>query len=108
MYEGGSYSTAVNSLSCTPVTSCTNTVSCANEGATCTCDGIAKFGVDIRWVSKTVTGSIACTVSAFGSDPASLLVKSCKCTAPYEGSPNACSCAARFRYSIFIWFMNIF
>jgi pectate lyase len=55
---------------------------CADLGETCTVssgDGWVAFGRKGKWVTRKVSvgGSIACTVSAFGSDPA--------------GSPNKCS-----------------
>lgn len=55
---------------------------CADIGETCTVstgDGWVAFGRKGQWVTKRVTvpGSIACTVAAFGSDPA--------------GNPNKCS-----------------
>ncbi|MES2824878.1 MAG: carbohydrate-binding domain-containing protein [Pseudomonadota bacterium] len=55
---------------------------CADQGETCTVssgDGWVAFGRKGQWVTKRVSvpGSIACTVSAFGSDPA--------------GNPNKCS-----------------
>jgi pectate lyase len=55
---------------------------CADLGETCAVDsgdGWVAFGRKGKWVTKKVSvpGSIACTVAAFGSDPA--------------GSPNKCS-----------------
>ena len=55
---------------------------CADLGATCSVesgDGWVAFGRKGKWVTKKVSvpGSIACTVAAFGSDPA--------------GNPNKCS-----------------
>lgn len=55
---------------------------CAGLGETCSVasgDGWVAFGRKGKWVTKRVSvpGSIACTVAAFGSDPA--------------GSPNKCS-----------------
>ncbi len=55
---------------------------CADLGATCSVtsgDGWVAFGRKGSWVLKKVSvpGSIACTVSAFGSDP--------------QGNPNKCS-----------------
>jgi pectate lyase len=55
---------------------------CADLGETCTVnsgDGWVAFGRKGKWVTKKVAvgGSIACTVAAFGSDPA--------------GNPNKCS-----------------
>jgi pectate lyase len=55
---------------------------CADLGGTCAVesgDGWVAFGRKGKWVTKkvTVSGSIACTVAAFGSDPG--------------GNPNKCS-----------------
>ena len=55
---------------------------CADEGGTCSVtsgDGWVAFGRKGKWVTKKVNigSSIACTVSAFGSDPG--------------GNPNKCS-----------------
>lgn len=55
---------------------------CAESGATCAVtsgDGWVAFGRKGKWVTRKVSvgGSIACTVAAFGSDPA--------------GNPNKCS-----------------
>src|SRR5205085_1395198 len=42
---------------------------CADEGGTCTVTGTktVRYGAGTNYVTKTVTGSIACTNAAFGS-----------------------------------------
>jgi hypothetical protein len=52
---------------------------CAKEGGVCSVSGThqVRYGISDHYVTKSVTGSIACTNKAFGSDPAYLHVKSC-------------------------------
>jgi hypothetical protein len=51
---------------------------CAAEGGTCAFSGTreVRYGAGSSFVSKTVTGSVACTNAVFG-DPAPNVVKSC-------------------------------
>jgi hypothetical protein len=51
----------------------------AQEGGTFTAstETVVKYGVDTRWIIKTVTGTVSCTNAYFGSDPAPCTVKSC-------------------------------
>jgi subtilisin family serine protease len=52
----------------------------AVEGQTYTLTGTQKvrYGVDTRWIEKTLSGTIQCTNAFFGSDPAYGVVKSCE------------------------------
>ena len=52
---------------------------CANENSTCTVSGtrLVRFGSGTTFVTKSVTSSIACTRSAFGSDPTPGITKHC-------------------------------
>jgi cold shock protein len=56
---------------------------CANEGQTCTVTGTqqVRYGANGTFVSRTVTGSIACTNAAFGGDPLPWVVKHCEVSA---------------------------
>jgi hypothetical protein len=38
---------------------------------------LVRYGADTRWISRTVTGTVSCTNTYFGSDPAPFTVKSC-------------------------------
>jgi glucose/arabinose dehydrogenase len=51
----------------------------ANENASFTVSGTqtARYGVEPRWVQKTVSGNVPCTNAYFGSDPAFGVVKGC-------------------------------
>jgi hypothetical protein len=59
---------------------------CATENGTCSVQGTrqVRFGANGSFVTKTITGSIACTNVAFGSDPAQGVVKSCSYGAATE------------------------
>eukprot|EP00808_Paulinella_micropora_P030486 g10498.t1 len=53
---------------------------CSDEGGTCECNGIVRFGHGINWNSKLVlSGSIQCNNQVFG-DPKPGFVKSCRCS----------------------------
>ena len=56
---------------------------CADENGTCSFSGtmVVRYGANGQYVYKTVTGSIACTNTAFGSDPIPGTYKACY-TAP--------------------------
>jgi hypothetical protein len=72
-------------LATTSSTGTTATVSsdgwtaCAIEGGVCSLSGThqIRYGANGYYLTKTVTGSIACTNTAFGGDPAYRQVKSC-------------------------------
>jgi serine protease len=61
----------------TPTTNVTWTT-CASEGGTCSFSGTrdVRYGTATSYVTKTFTGSVACTNTVFG-DPARGYVKSC-------------------------------
>ncbi|WP_075793735.1 S8 family peptidase [Massilia putida] len=71
---------AVNAaLASTTTTTTTPTwTTCATEGGTCTFSGTrdVRYGTATSYVTKTFTGSVACTNAVFG-DPAYGYVKSC-------------------------------
>ncbi len=63
---------------------------CAEEGQTCSVNGraVVRFGVDGRWVSRTVSNSVDCSNDAFG-DPAPQVPKRCQVrVSGYDGSGN--------------------
>jgi hypothetical protein len=64
---------------------------CASEKAICSFSGTreVRYGANGVYVSKTVTGSTPCTNAAFGSDPASGVVKSCSYAATTVATPVA-------------------
>eukprot|EP01034_Spumella_vulgaris_P037867 gene37867-46727_t len=53
---------------------------CADEGNTCKAGGSARavsFGIKDKFVVKTLSGDLTCTVATFGSDPYPGLAKKC-------------------------------
>jgi hypothetical protein len=75
-----------NTVATSGTTGTTTTVSteagwatCAAEGGVCSFSGThqVRYGANGVYVTKTVTGSIACTNAAFGGDPLYRVVKSC-------------------------------
>ena len=78
-----SYSSDLVATSSTSGTTATATsdgwTGCATEGGVCSFSGthLVRYGANGYYTSKTVTGSIACTNTAFGGDPAYRQVKSC-------------------------------
>ena len=54
-------------------------VTCAAEDTTCMCNGTVSYGAGASWVEKDVSGSIACSNSAFGGDPNVGVFKTCTC-----------------------------
>lgn len=42
-----------------------------------------RYGADTRWVQRTLTGTVSCTNTFFGSDPAVGASKSCQAAAPF-------------------------
>ena len=53
---------------------------CADEGNTCKAGSSARsvsFGIKDKFVVKTLSGDIPCTVATFGSDPYPGLAKKC-------------------------------
>lgn len=53
---------------------------CADEGGTCAVGASPRsvsFGIRNQWVTKTVSGQVACTVAAFGMDPDPDSTKKC-------------------------------
>ena len=63
---------------------------CASEGGTCSVSGTreVRYGANGKFVTKTVTGAIACTNGAFGSDPANGVVKSCSYAGTATSTPS--------------------
>jgi serine protease len=61
-----------------PATTTVTWTTCASEGGTCTFSGTrdVRYGTATSYVTKTFTGSVACTNTVFG-DPARGYVKSC-------------------------------
>ncbi|RYB04083.1 galactose oxidase-like domain-containing protein [Lichenibacterium ramalinae] len=53
---------------------------CAAEGGTCTAAGTqaVAFGSGTQWITQPVSGTVACTVAAFGADPMFGTAKSCR------------------------------
>jgi len=86
-YEAGS------STSVTPPSG-TNWTACASEGGTCSFSGTheVRYGSGTTFVTKTVTGSTACSNAVFG-DPTPNVAKSCSyaSTSPAPVTWTACS-----------------
>jgi hypothetical protein len=61
---------------------------CANEGGTCAFSGTreVRYGSGTTFVSKTVTGSVACTNAVFG-DPTPNVAKTCSYAADTAAAP---------------------
>lgn len=59
---------------------------CADEGQTCQVSGraLVRFGVDDRWVNRTVRNSVACSNEFFG-DPAPDVPKRCQVRGASQG-----------------------
>jgi hypothetical protein len=53
---------------------------CANEGQTCSVSGTreVRYGANGSYITKMVSGSVACTNQAFGRDPAYGFAKKCQ------------------------------
>ena len=62
-----------------PVTTDGSWTTCASEGGVCSVSGThqVRYGANGFYLTKTVTGPIACTNAAFGGDPAYRQVKAC-------------------------------
>ena len=62
-----------------PVTTDGSWTTCSSEGGVCSISGThqVRYGANGFYLTKTVTGPIACTNAAFGGDPAYRQVKSC-------------------------------
>jgi len=73
-----SYSSALSTTLTTPAASTSSWIACAGEGGTCTFSGTreVRYGAGTSFVTKTFTGSVVCSNTAFG-DPAHGLLKTC-------------------------------
>jgi len=74
----------------------TTWTACANEGGTCTFSGTreVRYGAGNTFVSKTATGSVACTNAVFG-DPTPGVAKTCSVSsASVDPSPSWSTCAS--------------
>ncbi|HEX8785207.1 MAG TPA: S8 family peptidase, partial [Telluria sp.] len=69
---------AAGTTTTTPAPTTTWTA-CANENGTCNFSGSAqvRYGANGVYVTKTLTGPVACNNTTFGGDPAPNFVKSC-------------------------------
>lgn len=91
-YEASSTTTVAPTPTPTPST----WPSCASEGGTCSFSGTAevRYGTPTNYVTKTATGSIACSNAVFG-DPAPGVVKSCSVNVatlpPVDSSWTSCA-----------------
>jgi hypothetical protein len=72
----------------TPDPGTTTWTQCATEGGTCTVSGTVqvRFGANGLFVTKSVTGSVACTTGVFG-DPAHLVAKTCSYASTTAAAP---------------------
>ena len=52
---------------------------CAEEGGSCSCTGIVKYGTPSQFTTKLSLGSIQCSNESFGLDPAPQNIKNCYC-----------------------------
>jgi hypothetical protein len=68
---------------------------CASENGVCAFSGTAqvRYGANNTYLTKTVSGSITCSNTAFGGDPTPNVVKSCQFTpvAPVPETWTACA-----------------
>eukprot|EP00667_Euglena_gracilis_P006055 EG_transcript_6096 len=72
--------------STSPPPSTSSYAKCADEGGSCGCSGLVRFGVGTAWTTpRAVSGQIACSNSVFG-DPAPGQVKACFCSPASPGS----------------------
>jgi hypothetical protein len=69
---------ASNGAAATPPPATTGWTQCASEGGTCTFSGTreVRYGSGTTFVSRTVTGSVACSNAVFG-DPTPNVAKTC-------------------------------
>jgi hypothetical protein len=106
-----SYSSATTTAPSTSTGTSTPTwIACAGEGGTCTFSGTreVRYGANGSYATKTFTGSVVCSNTAFG-DPAKGLLKTCSyssntvptsttagtpTTAPAAADPGWTACAA--------------
>ena len=51
---------------------------CANEGETCSCHGLVRYGFGDKWTTEHSTASIECSSAVFG-DPFAGRIKLCEC-----------------------------
>jgi hypothetical protein len=67
----------------------TTWTACASEGGTCNFSGSlqVRYGANGVYVTKTLTGPVACTNATFGSDPTPNVAKSCSYAAPTATAP---------------------
>ena len=80
---------ASNGAAATPPAT-TGWTQCANEGGTCTFSGTreVRYGSGTTFVSRTVTGSVACSNAVFG-DPTPNVAKTCSYAADSTTAPAA-------------------
>jgi len=74
----GAYETTSTATTTTPPPATTTWTACASEGGTCNISGThqVRYGANGVYVTKTVTGPVACTNAVFG-DPIGGVVKAC-------------------------------
>jgi hypothetical protein len=77
-----------------PAPAPTTWTACATEGGTCNVSGTAtvRYGTATQYVTKTVTGPVACTNAVFG-DPAFGQAKSCSIGITPTATPTWTTCA---------------
>ena len=76
-----------------------SSVTCAGEGAVCSCNGYVQFGRGSEWTQpRQVAGSISCSVDAFGSDPLPGVGKYCECQTTSAAAPELIAVTKNIRY----------
>jgi serine protease len=67
-----------------PTSAPTTWTACANEGGTCSFSGTmqVRYGANGTYVTKTLTGPVACNNTTFGGDPVPYVAKACS----YQGT----------------------
>ena len=86
----GAYEGSGNAVATPPATG--NWTACANEGGTCSFSGTreVRYGSGNTFVTKTVTGSVACSNAVFG-DPTPQVAKSCSYASTAGATWTACA-----------------
>jgi serine protease len=77
-YSSTTTGTTTPTTPTTPTAPAATWTTCANEGGTCSVSGTreVRYGAKDKFVSKVVTGSVACNNSVFG-DPIGGVSKTC-------------------------------
>ena len=87
------------SVPCKGCNCASSSVTCAGEGALCSCNGFVQFGRGSEWTQpRQVAGNINCSVGAFGSDPLPGFGKYCECQTTFTASPELIAVTKDIQY----------